>query len=122
MKSLEELKQMRDEMKVKVEMRESKEVKCRVLVGMATCGIASGARPILNKFVQEVANQKIEGVMVTQVGCVGQCEYEPIVELVETNGRKTTYVRVKEDMVNEIIESHITNGKVVEKYTLGANK
>ncbi len=122
MKSLDELKKMRDEMKRKVEMREAKDVKCRVLVGMATCGIASGARPILNKFVQDVSNKKVEGVVVTQVGCIGQCEYEPIVEVAEANGRKTTYARVTEQMVDEIIENHLVKGNVIEKYTLGANK
>ncbi len=122
MKSLDELKKMRDEMKKSVEMRDSKEVQTRVLVGMATCGIASGARPILNKFVNEVANRDLEGVLVTQVGCIGQCEYEPIVEIATNDGRKTTYCKVTEDMVAEIIESHIVGKKVLEKYTLNNNK
>ncbi len=122
MKSLEELKKMRDEMKKSVEMRESKDVNTRVLVGMATCGIASGARPILNKFVNEVANRNIEGVLVTQVGCIGQCEYEPIVEIASDDGRKTTYCKVTEEMVDEIIESHLINKKVLEKYTLSENR
>ncbi len=122
MKSLEELKKLRDEMKSQVTMRDTSDVKCRVLVGMATCGIAAGARPILKKLVNDVASQGLEGVLVTQVGCIGQCQYEPIVEVDDSEGRKTLYCKVTEEMVDEIIESHIKNGKVIEKYTLSANK
>ncbi len=122
MKSIAELKKLRDEMKVKVDMRDAKGVHTRVLVGMATCGIAAGARPILNKFVQTVAKENVEGVLVTQVGCMGSCQYEPIVEIVDSKGRKTTYAKVTEEIVDEIVESHLKNGNVVEKYTLSAQK
>ena len=120
MKTLEELAQIRDRMKNKVALREGTG-EIRVVVGMATCGIAAGARPVLNAFVEQVANQNLgDKVTVTQTGCIGMCRFEPIVEVFEGDKERVTYVKVTPDMVPEIIKEHLIGGKPVTKYTIGA--
>ena len=120
MKTLEELAQIRDRMKNKVSLREGNG-EIRVVVGMATCGIAAGARPVLNAFVEQVADQNLgDRVTVTQTGCIGMCRFEPIVEVFEGDKERVTYVKVKPDMVPEIIKEHLIGGKPVTKYTIGA--
>ena len=120
MKSLKELAEIRERMKNKVALREgSGEI--RVVVGMATCGIAAGARPVLNAFVEQVAEQNLgDRVTVTQTGCIGMCRFEPIVEVFEGDKERVTYVKVKPEMVPEIIKEHLIGGKPVTKYTIGA--
>ncbi len=120
MKTLEELAQIRERMKNKVSLREGTG-EIRVVVGMATCGIAAGARPVLNAFVEQVANQNLgDKVTVTQTGCIGMCHFEPIVEVFEGDKERVTYVKVKPEMVPEIIKEHLIGGKPVTKYTIGA--
>ena len=120
MKTLEELAQIRDRMKNKVALREGTG-EIRVVVGMATCGIAAGARPVLNAFVEQIAEQNLgDKVTVTQTGCIGMCRFEPIVEVFEGDKERVTYVKVKPDMVPEIIKEHLIGGKPVTKYTIGA--
>lgn len=120
MKTLEELAQIRERMKNKVALREGTG-EIRVVVGMATCGIAAGARPVLNAFVEQVAEQNLsDRVTVTQTGCIGMCRFEPIVEVFEGDKERVTYVKVKPEMVPEIIKEHLIGGKPVTKYTIGA--
>ena len=120
MKTLEELAQIRDRMKNKVALREGTG-EIRVVIGMATCGIAAGARPVLNAFVEQVAEQNLgDKVTVTQTGCIGMCRFEPIVEVFEGDKERVTYVKVKPEMVPEIIKEHLIGGKPVTKYTIGA--
>jgi NADP-reducing hydrogenase subunit HndB len=120
MKTLEELAQIRDRMKNKVALREGTG-EIRVVVGMATCGIAAGARPVLNALVEQVAEQNLgDRVTVTQTGCIGMCRFEPIVEVFEGDKERVTYVKVKPEMVPEIIKEHLIGGKPVTKYTIGA--
>ena len=120
MKTLEELAQIRERMKNKVALREGTG-EIRVVVGMATCGIAAGARPVLNAFVEQVAEQNLsDRVTVTQTGCIGMCRFEPIVEVFEGDKERVTYVKVKPEMVPEIIKQHLIDGKPVTKYTIGA--
>ncbi len=120
MKTLAELAQIRDRMKNKVALREGTG-EIRVVVGMATCGIAAGARPVLNAFVEQVAEQNLgDRVTVTQTGCIGMCRFEPIVEVFEGDKERVTYVKVKPEMVPEIIKEHLVGGKTVTKYTIGA--
>ena len=122
MKSLEELMQIRDQMKNKVAIRNGSG-DIRVVVGMATCGIAAGARPVLNAFVEGINAEGLnEKATVSQTGCVGLCQYEPIVEVYQSDKEKVTYVKVTPEKVSEIIEEHIKGGKVVEKYTIAANQ
>ncbi|MCC8152177.1 MAG: (2Fe-2S) ferredoxin domain-containing protein [Lachnospiraceae bacterium] len=118
MKSLEELKAIRERMQGQVGLRAQDADSTRVVVGMATCGIASGARPVLNRLVNEVQERKIDNVTVTQTGCIGLCQYEPIVEVFEPGKEKITYVKVNEEKAVEILEQHLIGGKVVDKYLL----
>lgn len=120
MKSLEDLKKMREAALKKVEMREGGK-DYRVVVGMATCGIAAGARPVLNRLVEETAKHDYNCV-ITQTGCIGMCVYEPIVEVYDKNGGHTTYVHMTPEKAAEMLEEHIANGRVVEKYTVNAAK
>lgn len=118
MKSLAELQAIKEKMKGKVALREgSSDV--RVVVGMATCGIAAGARPVLNKFVEEVEKAGLAGrVVVSQTGCIGVCQYEPIVEVYEAGKEKVTYAKMTADKVAKIVEQHLKGGKVVSEYVL----
>jgi len=119
MKSLEELKAIRERMQNKVILREGGAEK-RIVVGMATCGIAAGARPVLNTFVEEIAKRGLTGkVEVGQTGCIGMCRYEPIVEVFEGDQR-VTYIFVDPAKAKEIVEKHIVGGQPIVEYTIGA--
>ncbi|MBQ5810702.1 MAG: (2Fe-2S) ferredoxin domain-containing protein [Clostridia bacterium] len=118
MKTLQELAEIRDRMRNKVAIREGG-AEVRVVVGMATCGIAAGARPVLAAFVEGVNEQNLtDKVTVTQTGCIGICQYEPVVEVFEGD-KKVTYVKMTADMAKRVVEEHLKGGKVVEEYTIG---
>ena len=120
MKTLAELQAIRDRMKDNVTMR-SGSGSVRAVVGMATCGIAAGARPVLSALVEEVSKLDLgEKVSVTQTGCIGLCRYEPIVEVYEADKEKVTYVKMTAEKARRIAEEHLQGGKVVEEYTIGA--
>ena len=120
MKTLAELQAIRDSMKDKVSLRNGT-TGMRVVVGMATCGIAAGARPVLNAFVEEVNNQGLtEKATVTQTGCIGICQYEPVVEIFEAGNEKVTYVKMTAEKARRVVEEHIKGGKIVHEYTIGA--
>ena len=101
MKSIEELMALRD-------------------AGMATCGIAAGARPVMNKFTEEIAKRNLSHVTVSQTGCIGMCQYEPIVEVLEPGKEKVTYVNMTAEKAAKVVVEHIVNGKPVVEYTVGA--
>ena len=122
MKSLAELQAIRDKARASVNIRENAEAETRVLVGMATCGIAAGARPVLNAFVEEVAKRGLKDTMVTQTGCIGICQYEPVVEVMEPGREKITYIRMDPDKAERVVAEHLVGGKVVAEYTIGAAK
>ena len=122
MKSLAELKALRDKMQTSVNLRENTEGGIRVVVGMATCGIAAGARPVLSAFVEKVAEKKIDNVTVSQTGCIGICQYEPVVEVYENGKDKVTYVKMTVEKAAEVVEKHLIGGNVVTEYTIGAAK
>ena len=122
MKSLAELAAIREKMQSKVSLREG-EASLRVVVGMATCGIAAGARPVLNAFVDGVNGANLTNkVTVTQTGCIGICQYEPVVEVFEEGKEKVTYVKLDAQKAAEIVEKHLKGGNVVTEYTIGAYK
>ncbi len=118
MKSLAELQAIKDKMKNKVVLREGNN-ELRVVVGMATCGIAAGARPVLNTIVEAVNEGGLaDKVTVSQTGCIGLCQFEPIVEIHEAGKEKVTYVKVDTEKAKRIIEEHIKGGKVIAEFTL----
>ena len=118
MKSLEELAAIKARMKDKVIMREGTQA-TRVVVGMATCGIAAGARPVLNAFVEAVAQEGLsDRVTVTQTGCIGVCQFEPIVEVFEADKEKVTYIYMNAEKAQRVVEEHLKGGKIVEEYTI----
>lgn len=120
MKSLAELKAIRDRAQAELNMRKENPNAAKVLVGMATCGIAAGARPVLNSFVEEIAKRGLKDVTVTQTGCIGICQYEPVVEIEIPGEDKVTYVKVAPEMVPRIVNDHLVNHNVVTEYTIGA--
>ena len=120
MKSLAELAAIRERMKDKVVLREGSG-DIRVVVGMATCGIAAGARPVLNRFVEQVSAQGLaDKVTVTQTGCIGICQFEPVVEVYEAGKEKVTYVKMTAEKADEVVEKHLKGGKVIAEYTISA--
>ena len=104
MKSLEELKAIRERMQNQVGFRSEDSEQIRVVVGMATCGIASGARPVLTTLAEEVQKRGMSNVAVTQTGCIGLCQYEPIVEVMEPGKDKITYVKMTPEKAIEVLE------------------
>lgn len=119
MKSLEELKAIKAKMQDKVSVRTSSG-DVRIVVGMATCGIAAGARPVMTAMIDEVGKRNMLNVVVAQTGCIGMCRYEPIVEVTLPGQDKVTYINVKPDMVPRIVAEHVVNGNPVVEYTIGA--
>ena len=90
---------------------------------MATCGIASGARPVLTALSDAVQKEYLtDKISVTPTGCIGLCQYEPIVEVLEPGKEKVTYVKMNPEKAMEVFELHLKKGQVVTKYTLGAQQ
>ena len=110
MKSLEELQALRDQMKDQMGIRHDAKDNIRVVVGMATCGIAAGARPVLQRLTEEVAKRGLKNVTVAQTGCIGICQYEPVVEVFENGKEKVTYVKMTEDKIVQVVAEHLVNG------------
>ena len=122
MKSLEELMAIKAKMQNKVSVRTSSG-EIRIVVGMATCGIAAGARPVLNAFVEGISEAGLgDKVTVTQTGCIGICQYEPVVEVYTQGAEKVTYVKMTAERAKEVIEKHIKGGAPITEYTIGALK
>ena len=120
MKSLAELQALRDQMKDQMGIRHDAKDNIRVVVGMATCGIAAGARPVLQRLTEEVAKRGLKNVTVAQTGCIGICQYEPVVEVFENGKEKVTYVKMTEDKIAQVVAEHLVNGNPIVEYTNGA--
>ena len=121
MKSLAELAAIRARMIDQVNMHKDDNVDTRIVVGMATCGIAAGARPVMLGFIEELKRRGIENVTVAQTGCVGMCRLEPMVEVYVKDQEKVTYVHMTPEKVARVVNDHIVNGRPVDEYTIGAN-
>jgi len=120
-KSIEELNKIRQEALAKMNLRTDEE-RIRIVVGMATCGISAGARPVLTAFLEEVSKRKLENVLVSQTGCIGLCKLEPIVEVYEPGKEKVTYIEMTPEKARRVVAQHIVNGNVVNEYTIGSYK
>ena len=121
MKSLAELAAIRAKMIDQVNMRKDDNVDTRIVVGMATCGIAAGARPVMLGFIEELKKRGIDNVTVAQTGCVGMCRLEPMVDVYVKGQEKVTYVHMTPEKVARVVNDHIVNGRPVDEYTIGAN-
>ncbi len=121
MKSIAELKAIRDRAKQQVDLRKEKDG-YKIVVGMATCGIAAGARPVMEALLTKVTRDNLDNVTVTQTGCIGICRLEPVVEVFAPNGEKFTYVKMTAEKAEKIIAQHIVMGKPVVEYTIGAEE
>jgi NADP-reducing hydrogenase subunit HndB len=122
MKSVEELLAIKAKMQDKIAVRKGTG-ETRIVVGMATCGIAAGARPVLNAFVEAISEAGLsDSITVTQTGCIGICQYEPVVEVFEKDKEKVTYVKMTPEKAAEVVEKHIKGGAVIAEYTIGAAK
>ena len=118
MKSLEELRAIRERMQSQLGTGLGGSRQTRIVVGMATCGIAAGARPVLNRLSELVQEKNLKDVMVTQTGCIGICRFEPVVEIYESGGSKTTYVHMTPEKAEEVVNRHIIGGNVVKNYVI----
>ncbi|KNY27017.1 (2Fe-2S) ferredoxin domain-containing protein [Pseudobacteroides cellulosolvens] len=118
MKSIAELEEIRKKALDKMGVRTNIEG-YRIVVGMATCGIAAGARPVMNAFMEELNKREVKNASVTMTGCVGVCRLEPIVEVIDPNGNKTTYVKMTAEKAARIVTEHIVNGRICVDYTIG---
>lgn len=118
MKTLAELKAIRDRMQGQVGVRAEDSNQTRVVVGMATCGIASGARPVLTKLSDLVQENKANQIAVTQTGCIGLCQYEPIVEIFEPGKDKVTYIKMTAEKAEEVFNKHLIGGQIVKEYMI----
>lgn len=118
MKSLEELKAIRERMQGRIGIRSESDSRTKIVVGMATCGIASGARPVLIALSDAVQERNIENVAVTQTGCIGLCRYEPVVEVYEPGREKVTYIKMTAEKALEVLDRHILHGQIVSEYTI----
>jgi len=119
-KSIEELRAIREQMRNQIDLRQADGNEFRVVVGMATCGIAAGARPVLNAFSEEVRRRGLNNVTVSQTGCIGLCQHEPIVEVFEVGKDKVTYVGMDAEKAARVVLEHLVNRQVVNEYTVGA--
>ena len=119
MKSLAELQALREKARANMGIRSDVENATRVVVGMATCGIAAGARPVLSALVEEIAKESFENIIVSQTGCIGICQYEPVVEVFAPNGDKTTYVKMTPERILKVVHQHLKTGEPVVEFTIG---
>ena len=123
MKTLQELEAIRQKTLQRISLRkEDKEEAFRVVVGMATCGIAAGARPVLLTFMEEIERRNLRNITVSQTGCIGMCRLEPIVDVIQPDGKKVTYVNLTPEKVRMIVADHLANGHPVHEYTIGATQ
>lgn len=118
MKSLEELAKIRDEARKLTGIREGKE-KTKIIVGMGTCGIAAGARETMKAILDEVGKRNLNDVTVTQTGCIGLCEQEPIVEVEAPGEPRITYGKVSADKARQIVYKHLVNGNIIGEWVIG---
>ncbi len=118
MKSIAEIKAIREKMQSQIMNRDNSDPdkETRIVVGMATCGIAAGARPVFNELVEQVASKNLHSVKVSRAGCLGMCKLEPIIEVFVPGQEKVTYVKVDAEKAKMIISEHIMGGRICADY------
>ena len=116
-KSLDDLKRVREEALEKRRVK-SASGQVQVIVGMGTCGIAAGARDTMKAILEFIEKSATTGIIVTQTGCIGQCEKEPIVQVVIGEQPKITYGKVNPEVARRIMQEHVADGKVVSDHVI----
>ncbi len=116
-KSLEDLKKLREQAMQKRDVKRA-EGHAQVIVGMGTCGIAAGARETMKAVLDTIEQEGLSGILVTQTGCIGLCEKEPIMQVVVGEGEKVVYGKVSADVARQIMREHVMGGKVVENHVI----
>lgn len=116
-KSLEELKRVREEALVKKQMKAALG-QIQVIIAMGTCGIAAGARDTMKSVLNYIETEKLSGVTVTQTGCMGMCEQEPIVQVIFGEQAKVTYGKVNADVAAQIMKQHVQGGTPLKDHVL----
>lgn len=117
-KSIEDLEKIREQAKDMINLRVDNETKTRVVVGMGTCGIAAGARAVMLAILDELKKRNIDDVIVTETGCIGLCQYEPLVDVIKPEHPKVTYVNMTPEKAREVVVKHIINNQVVDEYVV----
>jgi NADP-reducing hydrogenase subunit HndB len=118
-KSLEDLKRIREEALEKRKVKTESGV-AQVTVAMGTCGIAAGARDTMKAILNYIETNNVSGVVVTQTGCIGMCEREPIVQVTIGEQPKVTYGKVTPDIAERIMKEHVQAGKTVSEFVVPA--
>lgn len=121
MKTLEDLQAIKESLQSQMDLRNESHAETKIVVGMATCGINAGARPVVTAFSDTVQQHKLHGVSVTLMGCIGLCSQEPVVEVTTPKDGKVTYVKMTPEKAKRVVEEHIIGGNVVTEYTIGNN-
>lgn len=117
-KSLEELEKIREQAKDMINLRVDNESKTRVVVGLGTCGIAAGARPVMLAILDELKKRNIDNVVVTETGCIGLCQYEPLIDVIKPDQPKVTYVNMNPEKAREVVVKHIINNQVIDEFVV----
>jgi len=118
LKSLDELQKIKEEALSEINLRENNDKKIKLVVGMGTCGIASGAREVLDAVLDEIAKRKLKDVTVTQTGCIGLCAQEPLMEVWESDGSKVMYGNLDGKKARQIVAQHVVNGIPVSEWII----
>ena len=118
MKTLEDLQAIKEKLQSQMDLRNEAHAETKIVVGMATCGINAGARPVVTAFSDTVQEHKLHGVSVPLMGCIGLCSLEPVVEVTTPKDGKVTYVKMTPEKAKRVVEEHIIGGKVVSEYTI----
>jgi NADP-reducing hydrogenase subunit HndB len=115
-KSLDDLKKIKDEALAKRQIRNAS-ARAHITVAMGTCGIAAGARDTMKAILDAIEKDQVAGVLVTQTGCIGLCEYEPIVD-VQIGETKITYGKVTPERARSIVDEHVVGGKPIREWMI----
>jgi NADP-reducing hydrogenase subunit HndB len=115
--SLDDLRRIRDEALASIALRETGG-SVQLIVGMGTCGIAAGAREVMQAVLDELEKRRLSQVLVSQTGCMGLCAQEPLVEIVDSEGKRVLYKKVDASRVRQIIVEHVVNGRIIPEWTL----
>lgn len=120
-RSLEELKEIRDEQRNKIHIRLEDSNLIKILVCMSECAVAAGAKSVLDAFFDEVSKRNLENVIVVEASCIDMCECEPVVEVIIPGDKRVKYIKMTAEKAKKVINDHIINHKVVKEYTIDEN-